>query len=69
MIAPQEMSIQLARSLGNPKKDLANKTIPKIKKTVFERFANIPNIKINPANISIAPKTLTNMFFKLNFYI
>ena len=66
-ITPQEKSIQLAKSFGNPKKDLIKRTIPKIKKTIFERFTHIPNIKINPASKSITPRDLTNMFFKPNY--
>ena len=66
-ITPQEKSIQLAKSFGNPKKDLTKRTIPKIKKTICERLVHAPKIKINPAKISIPPSALTNMFFKPNY--
>ena len=61
---PQRKSIQLPKSFSNPRKDFTIKIIPNGIKNVSESFVPAPNRRINPTTISIAPKILTNMFFK-----
>ncbi len=62
-------SIHPPTSLGNPIKDLINNTIPKTIKICEGISVKILKPNIVPAATSIAPKILTNMFFKLSFYL
>ena len=61
---PQQRSIQLPISLNIPTKDFAMRIIPKTISRKKGNFTPAPNIRIIPANTSIAPKILTSMFFK-----
>jgi len=58
----------LAKSLNRPIADLINKIIPK--KIKIGCGTNlVPNIRINPAIKSTAPKILTSIFFKPDIYL
>ena len=65
--APESKSTQLPNSLNIPKKDFAIKIIPKINRSVEGSFIPAPNNKINPEDMSIAPRTLISIFFKSNY--
>ena len=62
-------SIHPATSFGNPIKDLINKMPPK--KIKRYKGISVKILKPNrvPARTSIAPKILTNMFFKLKYHL
>jgi hypothetical protein len=62
--APQEKSIQLAKSFSIPKRDFIKRMIPKDKRIIEGSFIPAPKRRINPASRSIKPKILTSMFFK-----
>jgi hypothetical protein len=49
--------------------DLIIKIAPNITKIGIGSLTPAPNIKINPLMKSIPPSNLTDMFFKLNYYL